>query len=154
MDVWDHFAAEAELFVKWAETGMQSGHDGAIEALQRITRLYSAGLALPFPETGESDKEPFEVTESEWQAVFKRSAILQLDYYSTCEPNLDIKPEYMVGSLSDDIADIYRDVGTGLRMYRAGHLKEAGWEWSFLFRAHWGTHAADAIRVLHRHVFG
>ncbi|WP_254510861.1 DUF5063 domain-containing protein [Anatilimnocola floriformis] len=154
MDVWDQFAAEAELFVQWAEGGIRDGHDGATEALQRIARLYGAGVCLPCPESGDIQEEPYRVTRDEWQTVYARSAKLQLDFYNTCEPILDVEPEYMVGSLSDDIADIYRDVCTGLRLFRAGHRNEAAWEWEFNFRAHWGTHAADAIRVLHHHVFG
>ena len=54
------------------------------------------------------------------------------------------------GSLSDDIADIYRDVVTGLREYQAGRRNAALREWGFLLQIHWGEHATGAIRALHR----
>jgi hypothetical protein len=152
MDYWDQFAAEAELFAQWAESNMQGGPDGALAALQRIARLYVAGLQLPESDVGDFDEDAFRVSQTEWREVFNRSAILEIDYYNACEPNLDADPEYLVGSLADDIADIYCDVCTGLRMYRAGHRLDAAWHWRFSFQSHWGSHAADAIRVLHRHV--
>jgi hypothetical protein len=57
--------------------------------------------------------------------------------------------EPVLGSLSDDITDIYRDVVTGLREYEAGRRTQALWEWGFGFQAHWGEHATGAIRALH-----
>jgi hypothetical protein len=55
----------------------------------------------------------------------------------------------VVGSLSDDLADIYRDVVTGLRAYDRGDRAGAVWEWRFNLHAHWGAHATGAMRALH-----
>ena len=55
----------------------------------------------------------------------------------------------VVGSLADDIADIYRDVVSGLRAFQSGLRAEAIWEWGFNFRDHWGRHATEAIKALH-----
>ena len=57
--------------------------------------------------------------------------------------------EPVIGSIADDIIDIYRDVVTGLRAYRLGDLANARWEWAFNFAHHWGEHATGAIRALH-----
>jgi hypothetical protein len=55
----------------------------------------------------------------------------------------------VTASLADDIADIYRDVVSGLRHYRAGHRDEAVWQWTFTLQSHWGGHITGAIRALH-----
>ena len=63
---------------------------------------------------------------------------------------LPVPPEEpVVGSLTDDIADIYRDVIPGLREYELGRRAQAVWEWGFGLRHHWGEHATGAIRALH-----
>lgn len=56
----------------------------------------------------------------------------------------------VAGSLLDDLADIYRDLRRGLHILSTGSPDDAMWEWRFSFDTHWGNHATDAIRVLHR----
>jgi hypothetical protein len=64
---------------------------------------------------------------------------------------LSVPPdEPVVGSLSDDLCDVYREVVSGLREYEAGRRAQAVWEWGFGLRHHWGKHATGAIRALHR----
>ena len=55
----------------------------------------------------------------------------------------------VTGSLADDIADVYRDLRTGLRKWQRGESGGALWEWRFNFEAHWGQHADDALRAIH-----
>jgi hypothetical protein len=54
------------------------------------------------------------------------------------------------GALSDDFGDIARDLDKGMRFWDSGHPKRAVWEWRFHFESHWGDHAVDALRALHR----
>lgn len=90
---------------------------------------------------------------SSWAAKRKQVVAacgLPLDFYHEVFDPLPFPPEDpVVGSLSDDLADIYRDVVTGLRAYEAGRRAQAVWEWGFNLRAHWGEHATSAIRALH-----
>jgi hypothetical protein len=75
---------------------------------------------------------------------------LPFDLYGEVFDTVPMPPEQpVVGSLTDDITDIYRDVISGLREYEAGRRASAGWEWSFGLRQHWGAHAMGAIRALH-----
>ena len=94
------------------------------------------------------------VSDDEWKAVFEYSlAQLPLRHYGEVYDPLLMPPEEpVVGDVADDIADIYRDVATGLRLFDAGDEAEALWEWGFLFRIHWGEHASSAIRVLHAYL--
>ena len=61
------------------------------------------------------------------------------------------------GSLSDDLLDVYGDLRRGLALWEQGGVTKRGelriaaiWEWRFQFEIHWGDHAIDALRALHR----
>ena len=62
---------------------------------------------------------------------------------------MDLSEDPVVGDLSDDLSDIFRDVTCGLRAFDKGDLDNAMWEWQFGLAHHWGAHATAAIRVLH-----
>ena len=54
-------------------------------------------------------------------------------------------------SLSDDLLDVYFDLRRGLELWDQEVPKAAAiWEWRFAFDTHWGDHAIDALRALHR----
>lgn len=69
-------------------------------------------------------------------------------YWETFDPYTDGEP--VAGSLTDDVVDVYRDLRRGLAWWERGEKVEAIWEWRFSFLSHWGTHAIDALRALHR----
>ena len=54
-------------------------------------------------------------------------------------------------SLSDDLADIWRDLKEGLLVYAKGTEKarqHAIWMWTFEFHGHWAHHAVSALNAL------
>lgn len=56
-------------------------------------------------------------------------------------------------SLADALADIWRDLRSGLDALGSGNPREdVLWEWRFDFRTHWGLHAVEALRALHQRV--
>lgn len=63
--------------------------------------------------------------------------------------------EVVIGTLSDDFADIYRDLKLGLEIIRRDSAKTADaiWEWRFSFLSHWGKHAVDALQAIHSRIF-
>lgn len=69
-------------------------------------------------------------------------------YLVVFDPHHDDEP--CSGSLADDLGDIYRDVRRGLDLFDREAPADAAWEWRFAFETHWGNHATDAVRVLHR----
>ncbi|MFK7992281.1 MAG: DUF5063 domain-containing protein [Sandaracinaceae bacterium] len=69
-------------------------------------------------------------------------------YWEVFNPYVD--EERVAGSLSDDFFDIYRDLRRGLVAFDKGRHQKALWDWRFHFDHHWGDHAVDALRALHR----
>jgi hypothetical protein len=144
------FAEEAAAFERWARSDIQPSEVGAREALVRITRLILAAVSLPEPQRGRLEEGAEDgVADEEWKAVAEAAGRLPLDHYGEVFDPLKVPPEEpVIGSVVDDVADIYRDVVTGLRYYRSNRRHDALWEWTFTFRHHWGQHATGAIRAL------
>ena len=109
-----------------------------------LLALYTAALSLRSVEPTE-DAKPGRSPEppSNWQGFDEFE-----NYWDVFDPyKLD---EAVAGSLSDDLLDVYRDVRRGLALWESGHDASAIWEWRFSFESHWGDHAVDALRALHR----
>jgi len=115
-----------------------------------LTRLYLAALGLPpAPDEDTVDRRDGEVVDEERRTVYDACARLPLDYYGEVFDPLPVPPEEpVVGSLADDIADVYRDVVSGLLEHRAGRRSQALLQWEITF-SHWGEHLTGAIRALH-----
>jgi hypothetical protein len=105
--------------------------------------LYTAGVALPEdPELGGDADPPDPTRPANWQSFGAR------DFWEIFDPYVEAP---MVGaSLSDDLLDVYFDVHRGLALWDAGDRAGAVWHWRFHLDAHWGDHAVDALRALHR----
>lgn len=111
-----------------------------------LAELYSAVLQLPDMEpldslsAGPADSQP------EWPGFGEFDGYWEVfDPYEQAEP--------LMGSLSDDVLDVYRDLRRGLRIYDSdgpNAVPDAVWEWQFHREAHWGDHAVDALRALQR----
>lgn len=72
-------------------------------------------------------------------------------YWEVFDPYIEDEP--LIGSLDDNLADIYSDLKEGLLLssgMSAAYIEEAAWEWRFGFLTHWGDHLTDALRALHR----
>lgn len=144
------FATEATLFKSWAETGNKQSGAAAREALTRIVTIYSAALQLPREySTNTLANAAEEITSSECPDVSAAKS-LPLDFYAEVDPLITYQTqEFSLGSLVDDIQDIYQDVVSGLRIYQAGSPHKAAQHWQISFQTHWGEHASSALRALH-----
>jgi hypothetical protein len=152
MDAVARFADEAAKFERWILSGTDQHADAARHCLTRLLDLYRAGIELPPQWSDELEGRPEVegVGKAEWRRAFEASRRLPFDLYGDVVDPTEVPAESaVIGSLSDDLADIYRDVVTGLRAYRRGDRAGAVWEWSFNLHAHWGAHATGAIRALH-----
>lgn len=154
MESIESFAVEVRLFERWLLEATDLQSDAAKEALVRLLALYAAALRLPpaWSPDLEHGKDAELLSDDEWHRALNASRRLPLDLYCEVFNPTVVDPDNNksgVGSLSDDLADIYRDVVTGLRAYERGERAEAVWVWSFLLHSHWGAHATSAIRALH-----
>ena len=152
MDSIEAFAAQAELFERWLVGATDTHGDAVREALVRLLGLYGAGLQLPGEWTDELETagDVERLTDDDWRRALEASRRLPFDLYSDIyNPTIVPSEQQVVGSISDDLTDIYRDVVAGLRAYKKGERAAAAWEWSFGLHSHWGTHATSAIRALH-----
>jgi hypothetical protein len=88
--------------------------------------------------------------DGERQRAYRASQRIPLDLYGEVfNPTLVPPEEPVIGSIADDLADIYREIAAGLRAYEQGNHAAAAWEWTFGLHSHWGAHATSAIRALH-----
>jgi hypothetical protein len=150
MDAVDRFAAEVRDFQQWLLHGNDAGGQAAREALLRLTRLYLAALELPPAWSNELADQPDAkgIGKGEYRAALIACERLPFNFYGEVfDPFAEPPESPVVGSLWDDLGDIYRDVATGLREYEAGRRARAVWEWSSNLQIHWGEHATGAIRA-------
>lgn len=148
------FASLAREYCAWA-TGADGSSMTERGALQNICRLYVAALELPPPwnEALPVEVPDIELSQSEIDAVQARASELQRQiYWETFDPYQDPPEQPVIGHLTDDLGDIYRDIARGILLFDSGRVDEALWEWAFNFRIHWGEHATGAIRALHAYL--
>ncbi len=119
-------------------------------ATELIVALYDAAMRLPQSDpSGQDAPEP--VSQDDWQALFKRLSVQlgEINDYSFVFDPYDQTSAPVIGSLADDLADIYSDLHTGLVLHAAQANDDAIWQWRFGFENHWGRHAAHALYALH-----
>lgn len=139
----EQFAAQAREFC----TFIQRAHTLELRermrvALQRIVKLIALGEVLPAGHvTDDCPTECDAPLPSHWPGFDEYDL-----YWVILDPYQEGAPA--VGSLSDDVLDIYLDLTRGLVHYEAGNIETALWEWSFHYRAHWGRHATNALSAL------
>jgi len=146
------FVDQARQFCELTDKANEYAQDKRLAAVrQRLLELYEAGSNLPeveAPQGIDADESP--------EAPMSWPGFGDVDvYWEVFDPYEESAP--VAGSLSDDVLDIYRDVRRGLDLWDKGaktngdnYRLSAIWEWRFHFDMHWGDHAIDALRALHR----
>jgi hypothetical protein len=131
---------------------LEAGAADLRELLTILVGLVAAALRLPTvePETNSaSDSPPGLDEDARSVAALVQKLVGTHDrYWEVFDPRQEEHP--LVGSLTDDVSEIYRDLRRGIHQVDVGRPNDALWEWRFSFETHWGNHATDAIRVLHR----
>jgi hypothetical protein len=129
-----------------------------LRCMQLLLTLHLQALELPSLSTSGDDASRT-IEHEQWGIVRNRIASrIESDHYFMIFDPFEETPEPVVGSLSDDLSDIWRDLKEGLL-----HLDEGGenavanavWTWRFGLESHWGSHhSAHAIGALHALLFG
>jgi hypothetical protein len=145
----------------------REGADVLLEAERLLPALYIAALDLP--DTQSSDGPwPEGITHERWRVVFLslRSSLGVYDRYREIyDPAAMADPSGAIengdapveASLADDLADIWRDLQAGVRVWPGadeGKRRDLTGYWQESFSSHWGQHLVDALRAIHwwRHV--
>jgi hypothetical protein len=151
MNELQEFAGHARSFQRWILESQSEGASVAREALLELTGLYAAALGLPSPFLADTETEhSARVDDAEFNRVRTWCGRLPIQYYDEVfDPTVVPPEEPVTADVVNDIADVYHDVVTGLRLFDAGLFDDALWEWGFGFRTHWGRHAIGAIRAIH-----
>lgn len=116
-------------------------------ARRYLSTLYAMAADLPQFESGWTEGA---LTHDDWSVTFQRFGELPVGYYgNVCNPLEVPAGETALGDLADDLADIWRDLKEGLIMFDKGNRDAAGFSWQESFNTHWGTHAVNALAVVH-----
>ncbi len=162
------FVEHVRLFCRLLEVEPGNRQDWMLTLLTTLADLYAAAHHLAVPDNdlaSDFPEETFDPTPGELQAVRQRvGRVLGEDNLYWCTLNVRLAPtgpergdSLGVGDLTDDLADIYRDLRPGLRAWDANvdaYLPDIIFGWKEpLFASHWGMHAVDALRALHSLVY-
>ena len=146
-----NFAQAARAFQEWVGRLPHEGTNQTVPALSHLLNLSLLALPLlPLPKLHADDDHPGHFPDYEWKSVYQAAAALPVGHYAEVFDPVVIPAETpVVGDLADDLADIYREVITGLWLFESGKHLQAHWHWAFTFQVHWGKHATSAIRALY-----
>lgn len=143
----EQFAEIVRRFCVWAESPFSNVKTEMPMARSMLAELHSAVF---LPDVEPEDVELEDVTSDEWKKVLDRFSNLPVNgYHLVFDPTEVQDGETVYAQLADDLADIYRDLKYGLKLFDAGYLSDAVWEWKFHFENHWGWHLLGAQRLIH-----
>ncbi|MDA3893028.1 MAG: DUF5063 domain-containing protein [Salinivirgaceae bacterium] len=119
--------------------------------------IYLKAIILPEVEAEMPEMIDKEVTQEEWEAVYKTMAnkLVGVDAYQEVFDSL-IDDEQM-SSLSEGFADIYQDLKDFVLLYNMGTaeiMNDAIWECKKNFKEYWGQRLVNITRVLHHLLYG
>lgn len=150
---------EASRYCAFIEDEGLRGASLTSALIDSLVDLLRIAYHLPDVEPNSANPLPG-VSQEEWAQIF-RSLGPRLDagYYWTTGPDLlpfePQPPEPGVGDLGDDLAEIWRDLVSGLRGIKGGAAHDdVLWQWKLDFESHWGQLAVDALRILHAMKYG
>lgn len=157
------FRTAAEEFCGLVEQSAASGAaDFLAVAERRLVALYAAALQLEADASSDGDWSA-RIPHEAWRDIYVRLQTIlgPYDQYREIfdpaalgDPSGSIEggDEPVVASLSDDLADIWRDLRPGLMAWALANERKRGdiaWEWQASFTSHWGQHLVDALRAIH-----
>jgi hypothetical protein len=149
------FARIAKRYRAWIGACGPDAKQNIKDLQHLLAELHHSILAMPdvanvlFP-SGHDDSDEEEVSFETNSAVDlyvpMKTPVLPIEgYYEIFEPNAkEEAPVY--NTLSDDLGDIYRDLGEGLELYDQEKFIEAAYDWRLSFYIHWGRHLVTAQR--------
>ena len=130
-----------------------STEDFVTRVREILPLLYHRALTLPELETTDQDIDR-EISHDEWSDMFaslQRKLGINDLYWEIYDPLKTDHDDPVAASLSDDLADIWRDLKDGLSHWADCSdtmRQQIIWNWHFSFHSHWSDHVVDALRAI------
>lgn len=129
--------------------------DVLCERLQELLPLlYYHAVQLPEPESMYPTSR--DISHREWKSLFDelREKFGDGDsYWCVYNPLKLGKNDPLRSGLSDDLADIWRDLKNGVIEWQHASQesrRQIVYSWHFSFHSHWSDHVVDALRTINR----
>lgn len=123
-----------------------------------VADLYRLALSLPRVEPDTADWPRDRISNEQWWVIFNQLSQRLREaniYWLVFDPAEPKDHEAITQTLSDDLADIYRDLkncmpSDGFEAFDSDAL----WSLRFSFETHWGHHAVNALAAIHALLHG
>lgn len=125
------------------------------KASKILPLLYLKAALLPAIEPDELFEPEMSVTEEMYESVRSGIAALLKDkdsYLETFHPDMAYSETPIVAFISENLADVYQDVGNFISLFRQGNeyvMREAAGLCYQNFRDYWGQPLLNALKSLH-----
>lgn len=154
-EVADRFGVAAKRFCSIVDSASHMDRGEFVSKIYRVLpKLIDQAIEMPDVEGSDKDQRQSapRVRHEEWEQLYNslKAKLGDWDlYHQVFDPTHE--NEAVVGTLADDIADIFGDLKEGLVFIEAAKRspEEAIWTWRLLFYSHWGKHAMDALLAIH-----
>ena len=146
------FYAKAKQYCSFVRDWIIDEHS-ADELSDLLMELYQYAKRLPagktpgFDETGQAMQNTQDI--SPIAKPIQISPALPYLYCFTEPFGTETRREINQQSMEVDLSDICDDLLPGIRLYESGEQAKACCLWRSSWEIHWGTHAVNALRVLH-----
>ena len=148
----ENFVAIAKQYISWVEGGNTRSIKDIEYVHDLLLSLYAAAFTLEYsPDASELEEE--RITHEGWEIIRRSFNGLPFDYYQEMFDPLDFSDSSpVVASLSDDLADIYRDLKPAIIAYDKGKIREAEDNIKRNFEIHWSEHAISALKAIRQYL--
>jgi len=160
-----NFAAAAESYIAFIDTFAHARPENLYSALEtHLANLHAAILPVVADtnDPEQPDLEAISMSHTQWKTIagfikaITRDETNQLyEWHEECWKTTNPNDNYCAiraSMLWDDLADIYRDLHTGLTLWKLNTPEskiEASWQWRFGYDTHWGNHLFRAAQTIH-----
>jgi len=149
------YLESARLFCEFIESPTEID---SIEFLKKVRlhllTLYQLGLSFPL-HNGEFNEDTVDLLGDNYFQVLKLigKKVGKTDFYTHMYDPTDFSDEKpVVGELTDDLGDIYRDLKRALLQLDTDSepaREDALWSLHFFFRSHYGEHIINGLYAIH-----
>lgn len=150
------FVTVALEYCSFVENAMNVGiFDFVDKATKILPLLYVKASLLPQVESDEFFEPELRITEEMYDSIRSNIAALLADkdiYLDTFHADMKYSETPIASSISENMADVYQDVGNFIALFREGNelvMREALSMCYHNFCDYWGQQALNALKALH-----